>query len=46
MDISKKEQLIIYGKYFDSEKQQFRTSFLKVIPLQNQNGAQIFLTVK
>jgi len=46
MDISKKEQLIIYGKYFDSGKQQFRTSFLKVTPLQNQNGAQIFLTVK
>ena len=46
MDISKKEQLIIYAKYFDYTKNKFQTSFLKVTPLENQNGAQIFLKVK
>jgi len=46
MDITKEEQFLCYIRYFDHLKSEIRTSFVKIIPLKNQNGAQIFLEVK
>ena len=46
MDITRTEQLLIYARYFDSLKNEFKTSFLKVLPLQSQTGAHIYLAIK
>jgi len=46
MDITKKEQLLIYAKYYDNSKQEFKTSFLTIINVKEQNGAQLFLSIK
>jgi len=46
MDISKHENLIIYARYYDDIKCIFKTSYLKLLRIKDQSGAQIFLMLK
>ena len=45
MDSSKIEQLIIYIRFFDEEEKTFRVSFLRIVELENQEGATICIKI-
>ena len=46
MDTSKIEQLIIYIKYYDEKNKKFVTTFLKILELEKQEGAYIYVKIR